>query len=300
MEDAPLTPKKGRKKKSEVVDKAMNVISEWFEGQHKEENVKKETAWVAPTYSESRPTLLDPDILMANRCVGYVCESHESESYKILRTRILHRTKEQGGVTIMITSAVPGEGKTLTAVNLALTFAKVFNQTVLLVDSDLHEQKVHEYLGFKSSYGLSDYLLNGKSLSELIVWPGVEKLTVISGGKKAMASSELLSSPRMKELVKEMKSRYSDRYVIFDLPPILASADALAFVPEVDYIVMVVKAGSTSLTDVKRALALLPPEKVLGVVLNRADNKDRYADYYAPKKKKSLLSKKSKYLTDKF
>jgi non-specific protein-tyrosine kinase len=202
----------------------------------------------------------------------------------VLRTKLLHKTGEQGGTTVMITSALPGEGKTLTAVNLSLTFAKEYNQTVLLVDSDLHKQRVHECLGFESDRGLADYLLNGASLADLIVWPGVEKFTVISGGRTVMASSELLGSPRMKGLVKDLKSRYPDRYVFFDVPPVLAGADALAFAPQVDHIILVVRAGSTSIEDVKLALDLLPRKKVLGVVLNRVDEADLVGRYHTYKK----------------
>ena len=227
--------------------------------------------------------MLNPKQLLANRCVGYLCGSYESESYKVLRTRLLQKTGEQGGTTIMITSALPGEGKTLTAVNLSLTFAKEYDQTVLLVDSDLHKQSVHECLGFESDRGLADYLLNGTALADLIVWPGVEKFTVISGGRTVMTSSELLGSPRMKGLVKELKGRYPDRYVFFDVPPVLAGADALAFAPQVDHIILVVRAGSTSIEDVKLALDLLPRNKVLGVVLNRADQADLTSRYYTYK-----------------
>ena len=240
--------------------------------------------WVSPAYTQSRKVALDPKQLLTNRCVGYLCGSYESESYKVLRTRLLQTTGEQGGTTIMITSALPGEGKTLTAINLSLTFAKVYNQTVLLVDSDLHKQSVHKFLGFESNRGLADYLLNGTSLADLIVWPGVEKFTVLSGGKTAMASSELLSSPRMKGLVKDLKSRYPDRYVFFDAPPVLAGADALTFAPQVDHIILVVRAGSTSMEDVKLALDLLPRNKVLGVVLNRADEADSVSKYHTYKK----------------
>jgi len=186
----------------------------------------------------------------------------------------------------MITSALPGEGKTLTAINLSLTFAKEYNQTVLLVDSDLHKQNVHERLGFESDRGLAEYLLNGTALADLIVWPGVEKFTVISGGKTVMASSELLGSPRMKDLVKDLKSRYPDRYVFFDVAPVLAGADALAFAPQVDYIILVVQAGSTSMEDAKLALDLLPRNKVLGVVLNRAHQANLTSRYYTYKQGK--------------
>jgi protein-tyrosine kinase len=241
--------------------------------------ITEKEGWVSPSYTQSRPVALDPKQLMDNRCVGYLCGSHESESYKVLRTQILQKTGEQGGTTVMITSALPGEGKTLTSINLALTFAKEYNQTVMLVDSDLRQQRVHDYLGIESSKGLTDYLLNGTSLADLIVWPGVEKFTVISGGSTVMASSELLSSPRMRDLVKDLKSRYPDRYVFFDVAPVLVGADALAFAPQVDYIILVVRAGSTSIEDVKLALDLLPRKKVLGVVLNRADQIGRYHMY---------------------
>jgi protein-tyrosine kinase len=244
----------------------------------------KKEGWVSPSYTQSRPVSLDPKRLLENRCVGYVCGSYESESYKVLRTQIIQKTGEQGGTTIMITSALPGEGKTLTSINLTLTFAKEYNQTVMLVDSDLRQQRVHEYLGFRSDKGLADYLLDGAALSDLIVWPGVEKFTVISGGRTVMASSELLNSPRMRDLVKELKSRYPERYVFFDVAPVLAGADALAFAPQVDYIILVVRAGSTSIADVKRALAMLPREKVLGVVLNRAEGPEMMKEYYTPKK----------------
>jgi len=258
------------------------------------EKVTGKEGWVSPAYTQSRQVVLNPKELLANRCVGYLCGSYESEAYKVLRTRLLQKTGEQGGMTIMITSALPGEGKTLTAINLSLTFAKEYNQTVMLVDSDLHKQSVHECLGFESDRGLANYLLNGTALADLIVWPGVEKFTVISGGKTVMASSELLSSPRMRDLVKDLKSRYPDRYVFFDVPPVLAGADALAFAPQVDYIILVVRAGSTSMDDVKLALDLLPRNKVLGVVLNRADQVDRVSKYHTYKKDKEDPGVKNK------
>jgi len=248
--------------------------------------VEGKEGWVSPSYTHSRQVVLNPQQLLANRCVGYLCESYESEPYKVLRTRLLQKTGEQGGTTIMITSALPGEGKTLTAINLSLTFAKEYNQTVLLVDSDLRKQSVHECLGFESDKGLADYLVNGAALADLIVWPGVEKFTVISGGKTVMASSEMLSSPRMRDLVKDLKGRYPDRYVFFDVPPVLAGADALAFAPQVDYIILVVRAGSTSMEDVRLALDLLPRKKVLGVVLNRADQVNLISRYHTHKKDK--------------
>ena len=140
--------------------------------------------WVSPRYRVSREVRLDPAVLEKNRVVAYNTASPEIEAYRVLRTRILHRTRGDGGATVMITSALSGEGKTVTAVNLALTFAKAFSQTALLVDADLKRQQVHQVMGFESDKGLGDYLQDGCDVSELIVWPGIEKLTVISGGKR--------------------------------------------------------------------------------------------------------------------
>ena len=180
----------------------------------------------------------------------------------------------------MVTSALSGEGKTVTAVNLALTFAKAFSQTALLVDADLKRQQVHQVLGFESDRGLGDYLQDGCDVSELIVWPGIEKLTVISGGKRIEESSELLGSPGMRTLVEGMKSRYEDRYIFFDVPPVLSGADAICFAPLVDHILFVVQADKSSMANVSKALGMLPKEKVLGIVLNRQADADATKYYY--------------------
>lgn len=228
-----------------------------------------DSGWVSPNYEVSRTVRLDPGRLADNRCVAFIPNAADIECYRVLRTRIMHRTKAGGGVTIMVTSALPGEGKTLTAINLALTFARSFSQTSLLVDADLRRQQIREVLGFESGVGLADALLDGRPVSDLIVWPGIEKLTVISGGKTISESSELLGSPGMARLVEDMKARYPDRYVFFDVPPVLAAADALAFAPLVDHILVVVQSGRTGMKEVRAALDLLPREKVLGLVLNR-------------------------------
>jgi protein-tyrosine kinase len=244
--------------------------------------------WKEPVYIECRSVRLDPETLRKNRCVCFFPEAPELSSYKVLRTQIVHRCRPNHWNTIMITSAVPGEGKTLTAINLAAAFARAHGQTALLVDCDLQRQSVHQYLGVQSPQGLADYLQNGGSLKDFIIWPGVENLTFISGGKPIRDSSELVSSPKMAELAAEMKARYPDRYIFFDLPPLLAEADALAFAPLVDCILMVVHPG-TSFKDIQRSLELVPKEKFLGFVLNRVEssNDDYYYRYkYAYRYKK--------------
>ncbi len=229
------------------------------------------SGWVSPQYSESRRVTLDYDTLEANRCMGLLPESGETQCYKVVRTQIQQRMREQGWNSLMITSVHPGEGKTVTAINLAAMFAKEFHQTVLLVDADLKSQAIHRYLGYGDDLGLVDYLSGRCAFKDIIVWPGVEKFTVISGGRAVAESSEVLNSPRMRELVVEMKQRYKDRYLFFDVPPILGRADAMSFAQLVDGIVVVVRSGKTPMADIQKALHYLPQHKFIGFVMNAQD-----------------------------
>ncbi len=227
------------------------------------------SGWKSPNYNQSQEIRINPAVLVDNRCICINPKAPELEHFKLLRSQVLQRTRPQGWNTVMITSPNPGEGKTTTSINLALTFAREFNNTALLVDADLKQQAVHRTMGFMSEAGLGDYLLHDTPLNDLIIWPGIEKLTIISGGRTIENSTELLGSERMRNLVHEMKTRYDDRYVFFDVPPLINMADAVAFAPLVDSILMVVQEGRTSNADINAALNMIPREKFLGFVMNR-------------------------------
>jgi len=237
-------------------------------------------SWNSPTYSECRTVQLDQAALDKHRIIGLLPDPPELDHYRLLRTQIQQRAQAKGWNTIMVTSAHPGEGKTMTSINLAFMFAREYDCTALLVDCDLRRQCVHKYLGYPSDAGIGDFLLKNTPLKDMIVWPGVEKLTIISGGKIIRNSTELLGSPQMKELVAEMKNRYANRYIIFDVPPVLARSDAVAFAPVVDGVLFVVASGKTSMYDVKKSIELIPREKFLGFVLNRIKGKTHYYGYY--------------------
>jgi protein-tyrosine kinase len=235
----------------------------------------------SPVYSESRCVVPDKDVMEKNRCVCMFPDSPYLGSYKLLRTQIQKSVIDKNWKTLMVTSILPGEGKTLTAINLSLTFARAFDLTVLLMDCDLHRQDVHKYMGIESDQGLVDYLVNGVPLKDLILWPSIEKMTLISGNNTIQETTEILTSPRMKALVEEVKTRYNDRYVIFDVPPLLMGADAIAFASFVDCIIIVVEAGKTSMEDINKALDLIPREKFLGFVLNKdSSSADTSYQYY--------------------
>jgi non-specific protein-tyrosine kinase len=225
--------------------------------------------WKPPVYNQSIHIKLDEPTLVRNRCVCIQRDANEVEHFKVLRTKIQMLTKLKGINSLMVTSVGESEGKTLTCINLAMTFAKTFNQTVLLVDADLKRQTVHRTMGFESRYGLVDHLLYDKPLKDLIIWPGIEQMTVISGGRTAINSVELLSSPQMKATVEEMKARYDDRFILFDSAPVMAGADAMALAAHVDCVVMLVNDGRTSMQELKTSIDMLPSEKLLGFIINR-------------------------------
>lgn len=230
---------------------------------------RKQPGWVSPAYAQCRAVQLNPAHVAEHRCLAFMDNAPGAEAYRVLRTHVLQQTRDLGMNTIMITSALPREGKTVTAMNLSFSLAREFQNTVLLIDGDLRKQSIHKYLGYESDKGLMDYLTDGTPVSELIAWPGIEKMTIISGGRTIQESAELLGSPRMKELVAEIKDRYPDRYIIFDAPSILSGADALTLAPLVDRVIFVVQAGKTPLNEVMKAIQYLPKEKMLGFVMNR-------------------------------
>ena len=195
-------------------------------------------------------------------------DSPGAEQYRKLRGQVLHSMRQTGKSTIMVTSADMGEGKSVTAINLAIALAREIDHTVLLVDADLRKPSIHTYLGISADWGLSEYLQGLVSISDCLIRTGIGNLVVLPAGNPPPNPAELLSSIRMKELAQEMKKRYTDRFIIYDSSPILACSDTVSLTSHVDGILMVIQAERTSEHTAKEALALLPGKPILGVVYN--------------------------------
>ncbi|MEE9343444.1 MAG: CpsD/CapB family tyrosine-protein kinase [Gammaproteobacteria bacterium] len=222
-------------------------------------------------YSETRQIDIAQEHLKSQRIIAHQQHSKFAESYKILRTQILQRLNEHKWNVLAITSPGEGDGKTTTAVNLATSLAQEVGYTVLLIDANLRNPGVHLQLGITSDKGLSDFLLSDTPISELMVHPkGMEDLTLIPSGKTIHNSSEMLNSPKMSQLVEELKSRYPKRIIIFDLPPVLEASDAIAFIPHVDAALLVVADDETKKSDITRALDLMSATNIIGTVLNKS------------------------------
>jgi len=221
---------------------------------------------------------------------------HVAEEYRKLRSMILRLTKKQANQnTIMVTSAESGEGKSLTATNLALVLAQEFNHTVLLVDADLRRPALHAFLGVETTLGLTDCLVDGIDVGRALTKTGIPKLTFLSAGRKTNRPAELLSSNKMKSLVHELKHRYQDRYIIIDTPPILLFSETHAVSSYVDGILFVVKEGVAS-SSVRAALDILKDVQILGIVYNNANPEQlngRYHHYYRYYNQHHKTSKKN-------
>lgn len=191
------------------------------------------------------------------------------EQFKLLRTKILLETQGHDNRTILITSCLEQEGKTFTAINLAITFAREVDQTVLLVDVNLKNPSVLTCFGIEQEKGLTDYLLYDEPLPTLLVRPGIEKLTILPSGPHSENSAEVLRSQKMKQLVRDMKERYGDRYIFFDAPPMLGSVDAMVLSEYVDRTLFVIESGRIKPHQVSEALSRLDKTKLLGTVLNK-------------------------------
>jgi len=173
----------------------------------------------------------------------------------------------------MVTSATAGEGKTFVAANLAAGIAHDLHFHALLVDCDLHSPSLSQWFGIQNGHGLSDYLVGRGNLSELLMKTEMEKLRILTGGSAQQKPAELIGSKKMEALVHELKSRYNDRYIIFDATPLLATSEPEVLARLVDGILIVVRAGVTPRETVKQAIASLDPKKILGFVLNDVEFK---------------------------
>jgi receptor protein-tyrosine kinase/non-specific protein-tyrosine kinase len=170
--------------------------------------------------------------------------------------------------TIMVTSAQASEGKSITAINLAVSIAHEFDHTVLLIDADLRRPSIHTYLGLNPSVGLSDYLENRVELSDIMIKTGIGKLVFLPAGNPPERPAELISSDRMRTLIRELKHRYRDRYIIIDSAPLLLTADSLSLCENMDGIIFVVQAARTARKAAMQAVSLIKGYNVLGTVFN--------------------------------
>lgn len=210
--------------------------------------------------------------------------SKSIEEYRIIKQGVFRNAAADParGRLVMVTSARPREGKTFTALNLALSIASERDMRVLLIDCDVHRQTLLETLGIDADKGLFDLLANpGLDIADVLLRTNIPNLTVLPSGKAGPTVPELLSSARTSELVDEMIARYSDRFIIVDAPPCLATSDPSVLASFVGQIVFVVEANRTQESEIAAALRLISGCPTIGLVLNKTlgASSDQFGSY---------------------
>jgi len=216
--------------------------------------------------------------------------SQIAEEFRLIKRPLVTNAFAQGagqiknGNLIMVTSSLPGEGKTFCAINLALSIAMEMGRTVLLVDADVARPRVLEIMGIEAERGLLDVLRDHKAqLSEVLIRTNIDNLTVLPAGQTYRRATELLASNAMNKLIEDIANRYPDRIIIFDSPPLLSTSEASVLATHMGQIVMVVEAERTPQDALKEALAQIESCEIIGMVLNKTTSlpgTDSYYGYY--------------------
>jgi Mrp family chromosome partitioning ATPase len=219
--------------------------------------------------SHTRVVSIDPKLLRANGVMPADASGPAGHAFKMLRTQVLQRLRQRGWNTLAVISPTAKDGKTFTAINLAIAIAGDTNHTTLLVDFDLRKPSVHRRFGIDPEVGVEECLRGEAAISAALVNPlGYEKLLLLPVRTPVSNSSDLLSSDRTRRIIREIKERYPNRVVLFDLPPVLGADDALAFAPQVDAALVVVGEERTRSEDLQRCFEVMRDVPIVGTVLN--------------------------------
>lgn len=265
---SPVTTTHALPAKSDIIERASGIVGE--------PPVVRVAA--STTKRTQRSVMLDLEQIRAARLlVPDTQRSQIKEEYRHIKRPLLMNIDGKGAMTslqanlIAVTSARPGEGKTFTACNLALSIATERNRTVLLVDADVLRPSVTKTLGFEAEYGLVDFLIDDQlDLADVLINTSIPSLTVLPAGSKHHLSAELLAGDNMRRMTVEMSQRYPDRIIIFDSPPLLATTEASILVSLMGQVIVVVEAERTAQSQVREALNMLNPNQMIGFVLNKA------------------------------
>jgi protein-tyrosine kinase len=210
--------------------------------------------------------------------------SQVAEEYRKLKEMVLKMTRTEEGMknVLMVTSALAGEGKTVTTLNLAAFLAQEYDHTVLVIDADLRKPSCAKYLGIEPGLGITDCLLGTATVDHAVIKTGVGKMAFLPAGSTVDNPVELFSSQRMKDLLREMKHRYPDRYLIIDTPPVLPFAETRAIGSLVDAVLLVVKEGVPTPEEVQESVEALRGATILGIIYNHVEHslEGHYSSYY--------------------
>ena len=222
-------------------------------------------------YTHTRLFTPAANLLEDNRVLTPGSQGPANAAFRMLRTQVLQRMSAHGWRSLAVFGATAHDGKTTTAINLAVSLANDHSHSVLLADFDFRRPALAARLGLSPEFGGDDALTGAARIEDCLYHPeGLDRLVILPARRALANSSEILAGPRCRALVAELRDRYPDRIVLFDLPPVLTADDALAFAPLVDCGLVVVAESRTRRSDLVRTVELLHKTPLIGTVLNRA------------------------------
>ncbi len=225
-----------------------------------------------PAWSPPKVTL-SLSHLEKNRVVSFAARDPVHVAFNVLRTRVRKTLADRGWKSIAITSPSPGCGKTVVAINLALSLARAPDCRVVLVDLDLRRSAVARALGVTAKASIADFLLGAANASDCFVQP-VDNLYVALNDQPIKHAAEMMQSPKMHALLSAIDERLAPDVILFDLPPLRSNDDALAFLPNADAVLMVVGAGISTAAEVAECEGQISQmDKLLGLVLNKCESR---------------------------
>lgn len=236
--------------------------------------VDENPAQVADTevqYQQTAVVGLNEAHLEGQRIVAHQKTHPASWAFDLLRTQVLQKMDENGWRTLAVTSPTMESGKTVVAINLAISIAQQTNRTSLLVDFDLRRPRIGSSLGLQSQVSLNQVLTGSARLEDAMVNPGIPRFVVLPTEHPIPRSAEVLGSSKVAAIMSELRQRYTDRVVVVDLPPVLAADDVLAIMPRIDCVLMVVGNGTSTKKEIEEAMNRVSKYHLLGVVLNKDD-----------------------------
>ncbi len=235
----------------------------------------------SPIYRQTKVVQPDLKTMRANRIIAPFSDTREADIFRMLRTQVLKRMGQRNARTLGICSAREGEGKSLVALNLAISLSQVDNRTVLLAELDLRRPSLLKTLGLTVEKGLDDVLDGDAEIADCLINPGYDRLVILPARNRQWPSSDVVLSTKMGLLADELRDRYSDRLVIYDLPPLLLSDASIAFMRHLDACLLVVEEGRTAKNEIEHALTLIDNDLLIGTVLNKASRiSNRHYGYY--------------------
>lgn len=265
---------------SDLIERSVDTVEAKLDFNHKSEPavIAKSaiaTGGVTQTGKTTPTVIIDTERLrLQNMTTPDGERTPVSESFRRIKRHILANVSNPdappGTNLVMITSSLPKEGKTFCTINLAISLAMEMDRRVLLVDADVLRPSVSAALGIKVvEKGLMDVLLDGINLADVLCNTNIEKLSLLPAGRRHSHASELLASDAMRAMLKEMAERYSDRIVIFDSPPLLATTESCVLAGLMGQVLVVVEAGQTTEATLREALGRVDSTNVVGVLLNK-------------------------------